>query len=333
MSGIAAAATIDLHAHAVLPATFGLAGRYGPDLYRNSAGQQCFRVAKYTMVGARYEGSPFTDPDERIRQMDAAKIDYQVIGPNPLAYFHFVETNIAVDYCRAHNDVMRDIVAPRSARLGGLAMLPMQSVEAAREELARSVGDLGLQGVQIGTDFPMMLDDPALDVLYEDLVRLNVPLFIHPGNAGIDGPEGDFRLGRFDLGTTIGYAAQETIAVATLVFGGVLDRHPDLKVWVSHGGGMLGFMAGRLSLASRKRPWASDALKQDGGFEERVAKIWFDNHVHSADALSLLTNMVGTDRIVHGTNFAGWDQPNYDEVPAPPAYTADNARRLMGIAG
>ena len=281
------------------------------------------------MVGARYNGSPFTDVDVRIQRMDAAGIDFQVIGPNPLSYFHFVDTSVAVAFCRKHNDTISALVKKYPDRLAGLAAIPLQSPEAAAEELERAVNELGLVGAQIGTDAPMSLDSERLDRLYETFVRLDVPLFIHPGNAGIDGPEGDRNLSRYDLATTIGYAAQETVAVATLIFGGVIDRHPKLDVWVSHGGGSIAFMAGRLGLASRKRPWASAELKQDGGFEERLAKIWFDNHVHNEGSLKLLTDLVGEDRIVFGTNFAGWDQPDGGHALELPQSYADNARRLL----
>lgn len=281
------------------------------------------------MVGARYNGSPFTDVDVRIARMNEAGIDFQVIGPNPLAYFHFIDTKLAVAYCRKHNDSIAAAVRKHPDRLAGLAALPIQSPVDAAEELDRAVRELGLVGAQIGTDAPMSLDSERLNPLYEAFTKLDVPLFIHPGNAGIDGPEGDRNLSRYDLATTIGYAGQETTATATLIFGGVLDRHPKLDVWVSHGGGSIAFMAGRLSAASRKRPWASSELKQDGGFEERLARIWFDNHLHSEGALKLLTDLVGHDRIVFGTNFAGWDQPDSGHKLELPKSYADNARRLL----
>jgi hypothetical protein len=117
--------------------------------------------------------------------------------------------------------------------------------------------------------------------------------------------------------------------VATLVFGGVLDRHPKLDVWISHGGGALPVMVGRLAQAAMKRPWASAAHKKDGAFEALVSRLWFDTHVTDERLRDLLRQIADNDRLVFGTNFAGWDQSNWggDHAVVDPAF-ADNARRL-----
>lgn len=106
---------------------------------------------------------------------------------------------------------------------------------------------LGLIGASFGSDAPQPLDDAAMDVLYAEAVRLNVPLFIHPGPAGIDGPTGDSALKRFELDIIAGFAAQETLAVATLIYGGVLDRHLGLDICLSHGGGGTALLVGRMA--------------------------------------------------------------------------------------
>ena len=98
---------------------------------------------------------------------------------------------------------------------------------------------------------------------------------------------------------------------------------------MSHGGGFTGYAFGRLALAAKKRPWASDSLKQDGAFEELLHRLWFDVHVHSDEALELLKRQVNPDHLVFGTNFAGWDQLEYNFREEAAVYT-DNARRLLG---
>ena len=149
----------------------------------------------------------------------------------------------------------------------------------------------------------------------------------HP--AGIDGPPGDPNLKRFDLDIIVGFGAQEAIAVATLIFGGVLDRHPKLDVWISHGGGAIPVMVGRLAQAAKKRPWASEAHRKDGAFEGLLSRLWFDTHLSDDRALKLLKQIVGTQRLTYGTNFAGWDQSDGgDHGPIDPVF-ADNARRLL----
>src|SRR6478735_3392047 len=124
------ARVIDVHAHAVLAETMGAAGEYGPEIGATPQGQPWFRVGSYRLDGVRYVGSPFMDPELRLKRMDEAGIDYQVLSPNPLTYFHFVPAADALRYCRAHNDALAKVVAPRARRLGALAALPMQDVAA-----------------------------------------------------------------------------------------------------------------------------------------------------------------------------------------------------------
>ncbi len=326
------ASVIDVHAHAVIESTFGTAGRYGPELGGDAGGTPWFRVGDYVLQGVRYRGSPFMDVERRLAAMAQAGIDYQVLSPNPLTYFHFVEARVGLDYCTRHNDAMAALVAPHRERLGAFAALPMQDIDAAIAELTRAVHELDMYGGYIGTDLPHPLDGAEMDRLYAACVALDVPLFIHPGPAGIDGPAGDPRLRHFDLDVITGFSAQETIAVATLIYGGVLHRHPKLDVCLSHGGGSLGYLYGRMEKAARKRPWAPDWLKVDGAFDGFVHRLWFDCHVHDQASLALLTERVGVDRLVFGSNFAGWDQPDGGEVAAASPRYADNARRLLRVS-
>jgi aminocarboxymuconate-semialdehyde decarboxylase len=329
--GLLTARVIDIHAHAVLEETFGTAGRYGPELL-DDAGIPVFRVGDYRLRGVRYRGSAFMDVGVRLAAMDRAGIDFAVLSPNPLTYFHFIEPATAIAFCRAANDAMAALVAPHPGRLAGFCALPMQDVAAAVDELHRAVGELGLLAPYVGTDCPLPLDDPAFDPLYQALVDLNEPLFIHPGPAGIDGPPGDARLKGYELDILAGFAGQETLAVARLIFGGVLDRFPELDVCVSHGGGAIAFMAGRMAKAARKRPWVPDHLRPDGAFEARLRRIWYDVHVHDDRSLALLEQVMGPDRLVYGTNFAGWDQPESAQALPTSAPLAANARRLLRVA-
>jgi aminocarboxymuconate-semialdehyde decarboxylase len=251
-----------------------------------------------------------------------------VLSPNPITYFHHVEADIADGFCRWHNDELARVVAGHPDRFLGFAQLPMQDVGLAVVELRRAVGDLGLVGAYIGTDFGTDLDDPALDPFWATAVELDVPVFVHPAPGGIDAPHRDLRLRKYDLDLSLGFLYEETLAIACLVFGGVLDRHPGLDVCLSHGGGASAFMAGRLHHQGRTRPWArASPVDFLGG----LRRLWFDQHVHDDLALDLLTERVGRDRLVVGTNLAGWDAPTQpDEIEHQPAYD-DNARRLLRL--
>jgi aminocarboxymuconate-semialdehyde decarboxylase len=261
--------------------------------------------------------------------MDRSGIDWQLMSPNPLTYFHYIPAPEAIAFCRRHNDALAATAAVHPDRLGAAAALPMQDVTAAITELRRAKSKLGMLAAYIGTGMPHGLDDPVMDPFYEAMVELDLPLFIHPGPEGIDGPPGNPALRRYDLDIICGFTAQETIAVATLLYGGVLHRHPALDICISHGGGALALIWGRMEKAVHKRPWAPDFLKPEGAFAEQLRRIWYDVHVHDERAAQLLAERVGTQRLVYGTNFAGWDAPERFVPPAIGAPLADNARRLL----
>ncbi len=325
---VASANVIDIHAHAVLEGSLGAAGAAGPELGEHD-GVPFYRVGDYILNGVPYRGSPFMDVDVRLASMDAHGIDIQMLSPNPLTYFTNLDAPAAVTYCRQHNDELAKIAAEHPTRLLGAAQLPMQDLDAAISELERSVRELGLVAAYIDTDPGRTLDDPALDEFYAAVHSLDVPLFVHPTSVGEMGPPGDPRLRRFDLDLLLGFAYSETLAVAALVFGGVLERHPDIDICVSHGGGAIQTLARRFARAAEKRRWASERLRSEG-FMSFLSRLWFDTHLHSDLALRGLAEQVGTERLVFGTNFAGWDADGPGELPTVQgADLAVNARRLL----
>ena len=326
---IAAAGSIDVHAHAVLADSMNKAGRHGPEIGYTEDGKPWFRVGDYRLDGVRYEEGPFMEVDLRVAEMDRCAIDVQVVSPNPLTYFHFIEAEPAINFCREHNDALATQVARHPQRLVGCAALPMQDISAACDELDRAVNELGMVGAYIGTDIGRPLNDPSLYPFYEKVIALDVPLFIHPAPAGIDGPPGDPNLKQFDLDLITGFAGQESIAVATLIYGGVLHRFPALDICLSHAGGGVTSLIGRLNRACVKRPWVPEFLQYEGAFEEAVSTLWFDTHVHDARVLALVMEIMGTDRLVMGTNFSGWDQHAIGSGNEHQALFTANAKRLL----
>lgn len=330
MGNLQAAKTIDCHAHVRIEVDMGPSWKHGPEHGIDEQGKPWYRVGNYRLAGVRHTASPFTDIQLRLAAMDAAGIDFQVLSPSPLTYFHFIPAAEAIAYCRAWNTALAGIVDAHADRIAGLACLPMQDPVAAAAELERAVLQLGLAGAAIGTDFGQAMDSPALDVLYARATQLDVPLFVHGGPAGIDGPPGDPNLKNYDLDVVCGFAAQGTIAVGTLIYGGVLQRHPQLRICVSDGGGATPFLAGRMRQASLKRPWSPAWLRQEGAFERELAKLWFDTNVGDPRSLAFLAEVLGTEHLVMGTNFAGWDQQESVKKGTELPRLADNARRLLG---
>jgi aminocarboxymuconate-semialdehyde decarboxylase len=329
---------IDLHAHVVLESALGAAGPHGPDLVEGDPATgrlPCFRVGDYRLVGVDYRGSPFMDLGARLAAMDAAGIGLQVLSPNPLTYFSHVEPAWGAAFCRRHNDEVARLVSSAPGRLAAFAQLPVQDPPRAADELRRAVGELDLVGPYLPTDLGRPLDDPALDVLWSACVELDVPVFLHPAPDGVNGPRRDDRLARFDADLWLGFAYEETLAVATLVLGGVLERHPALDVCMSHGGGATSWLLERLEHAARTRPWGPDHLAGPGRATEQVRRIWWDAHVGGPQALRSLVAAMGTARIVAGTNLAGWDQcldPSHGDAELAAIFDT-NARRLLRLGG
>src|SRR4051794_21301329 len=147
------------------------------------------------------------DVDVRLAAMDAAGIDLQVLSPNPITYFNTLPAADAVAFARTHNDALAELAGKHPGRLVATAQLPVQDIAASVAEARRAVRELGMVGVYIDTDpAGRTLDDPDLDPLYEALVDLDVPLFVHPSPLGKDGPADDPRLRRWDLDLLFGFA-------------------------------------------------------------------------------------------------------------------------------
>ena len=323
--------SLDVHGHIVLEGSLGAAGPCGPEIGVHRDGTPWFRVGDYQLEGVAYRGSLFIDVDLRLAAMDVHNIAVQILSPNPLTYLHFVDAELAVNFCRRHNDALATIVAEHPDRFGGFAALPMQDVPAAVVELRRSVNDLGLLGGYIGTDVGRALDEPSLDELYLACVELDVPLFIHPTQSGVDGPLRDPRVRRWDLDLVLEYGFEELLAVCTLIFGGVTERHRDLDVCVSHGGGLTALALGKLRVLSERRSAVPVWLRALGAFDRAVARLWFDCHVTGANEFDFVVRQFGTDHLVYGTNFGGWDRGREPDTSTLTEQLNANAARLLRL--
>jgi aminocarboxymuconate-semialdehyde decarboxylase len=204
----------------------------------------------------------------------------------------------------------------------------MQEVSAACEELERAVSTLGLKGAMIGTDIPQGFACQSLDPFYQKLTDLDVPLFIHASSTdGVNGLKDD-RLSLHNFSLSLGYAQEETLAVAQLLLGGVLDRHPALDICISHGGGTAAFLAEKIDQLAQIDPAASEGVKQNG-FGHELKKLWFDTHVKGEVAATALRHYAHEEKLVLGTNLGGFDTP--EALRADAVSLSQNARRLLRL--
>jgi aminocarboxymuconate-semialdehyde decarboxylase len=181
------------------------------------------------------------------------------------------------------------------------------------------------------------LSDPRFEELWSEHERLNVPVVIHPAPRGSFQSAGPF-FDKWDMDVIFGFAMDEGLAVAHLLFGGVLDRHPRLNVHIAHGGGFAVFQKGRLMAALEKRPWGKNLLNRP--FDDQWKQLSWDTAVHRTDALQFLVDTEGCDRVLLGSNFAGWDvedkyQDMIGKLQLPPggaeAILGQNAKRIFRL--
>ncbi|WP_062313791.1 amidohydrolase family protein [Demequina rhizosphaerae] len=315
---------IDVHAHLFFDELLGTAGALGPEIRKVGEGRHEIVVGGYRWpIGPK--SSLAETSRQRVDSLDEDGIDVQVLSLSPLWLLTHTPTEVAQPFLRSANTLMADWCAQQPDRLKGFAALPTVDVGAAVRELEFAVRELGLVGAYIGTDARASLDHPDLDDLYQACVDLDVPLFVHSTVPGVDGPAGDPRLERFDWHVTLGYPHEETLAVASLLFGGVLARHPRLDVYVSHGGGSFAFQHGRLR-AFAALPRSPITVEE---FDRQFARLWFDTHVNSEASLALLRAVANPDRLVFGTNYRGWDSGSTAEVETIAASVVANAGVLL----
>jgi aminocarboxymuconate-semialdehyde decarboxylase len=299
------ATVIDVHSHILLDGLLDVCGAAGPEMGVRPDGTQFFRAADYVLENVRFVDSPFSNVEMRLERMGELRIERQVVSPNPITYFYRQPAAIATHFDQLHNDLVADICAG-SERLYGCAALPLQDPDASCMELTRAVGELGLVGSYLGSDVAgVPLSDSRFDELWSEHERLGAPVVVHPAPRSTEQPA-DAIFGPWDLEIMYGFLVDEAMAVAHLLLGGVLDRHPDLRVHIPHGGGFAPYQKGRLQAGLAKRPWGPGLLQRP--FEEQWAQLSFDTAVHREDALAYLVSTEGPDRVLLGSNFAGWDQ-------------------------
>jgi aminocarboxymuconate-semialdehyde decarboxylase len=249
--------------------------------------------------GLRYPVLPeFHDVATKLRLMDEDGIDVSVLSITP-TLFAWHDPDEATMLARLVNDAARRMVAGGGGRLHAMAQVPMNVPGRAADELRRARDELGLVGVLIGTSVgEKMLDDPSLDPFWAAAAELGMPVVLHPYISMVSSPAAG--LGSHHLSNVVGNPYETTLAASRLVVGGVLDRHPDLRIQLSHGGGYLPYTLGRLDHAFVVR----DETKADIDREPSsyLRHFVFDTIVYTPAALDFLIELAGPDHVVFGTD-------------------------------
>lgn len=267
--------------------------------------------------------SEIWDVGMRLRDMDANCVDVQVLSPTVFTFFYHQEPKLALACAAIQNEEIAALVKRMPDRFVGLGCVPLQAPVEAAAELRRAMTQLGLRGAMIGTNVNgRNLDDPALEPFWATAEALGAFLFIHPHGGGV----GD-RLASYYMKNFVWLPFDTTIAAATLVFGGVLDRHPKLKICLSHGGGFVPYQTGRFQHAYDVRPEAKVNLPN--GPAASLRRLHYDTILHKISVLEFLVSEAGADRVLLGSDYP-FDMGNLDCVArVRAARIAPEARDLI----
>jgi aminocarboxymuconate-semialdehyde decarboxylase len=238
-------------------------------------------------------------PEQRLADMDSLGVDVHVLSTWTRLYNYELPTGDCLAIAKDCNDSLGQLIKQWPDRFMGLGTLPMQDVNAAITELDRSMTELGLKGAQINdhvNGLPMGEDDFL--PFWKAVEEMGAVILFHQSESDT---VVKYRSNNYHLNNTIGNLADRTVTYASLVYGGVMDKFPNLKICLSHGGGYTAFGAGRMDRGWQVRSEARATLAQPPS--RYLSDFYYDCLTHSEDALRFLIDTVGIDQVVMGSDW------------------------------
>ncbi len=330
--------TVDLHCHALSLAVEGLVAERPEKLAEAQRSVQTLgeESARHnaTQMAPRIRAQ-LTDPARRLADMDAMGVDVQVVSPAPNQYYYWADEALASRIVETQNQEIAELVRQHPGRIEGLGNIALQHPDLAVRQLRHAVTQLGLKGVEISSTVNgRELTDASLEPFWAAAAQSGCIVFLHPlGTSAFD------RLNRFYLTNVIGQPLETAIALSHLIFSGLLDRHPTLKIVAAHGGGYLPAYFSRAEHAYKVRP---EAARMAHAPREYLRRMWYDTVVYEPAMLRHLIDIVGASQLVVGTDYPydmGEDHPA-GLVQGVPGITLEqeeqilggNATRLLGLS-
>lgn len=245
----------------------------------------------------RVEENCFSGP-KRIEEYREHGVQVQVLSTVPVMFSYWTKPQDGLYVAQFLNDHLAGVVSQHPKNFVGLGTLPLQAPDLAVKEAERAITQLGLQGFQIGSHVNQWnLSDPALFPVYEACENLNACLFVHPWDM-----MGQDRMPKYWLPWLVGMPAETSLAICSMIFGGVFQKFPRLRVAFAHGGGAFPFTLGRVQHGFEARP---DLCAVDCSVDPKsfVGKFWVDSLVHDPRALIYLRDVMGAGNICLGTDY------------------------------
>jgi aminocarboxymuconate-semialdehyde decarboxylase len=320
---------IDTHTH-ILPRDWpNLAEKFGEPRFpvmTHSAGHH--RIYRNGRFFREVWDSAF-DPDVRIAEYNQHGVDVQVVSTVPVLFSYWARGNQALELHNHLNDHCAELCRTYPRNIVGLGTVPLQSPTLAIRELERCMDQLNLAGVQIGSHCNQWnLDAPELFPFFEAASDLGAAIMVHPWDM-----MGRDTMPKYWLPWLVGMPAEQSRAACSLIFGGVLERLPKLRIMFAHGGGSFPFTIGRIEHGFKMRP---DLVAKDNARNPReyLSRLYFDSCVHDNDALLYLLKVIGHERMMLGTDYPfplGEQQPG-SGIESLDLDEAQTARLMHGTA-
>lgn len=327
--------TIDAHTHIAVPRA---AEYIKPHLDVSTIPLAHFASAETKEINAKQEAdirSRMTTYNERFADMDKMGVDMQLVMPPPAQCYHTVALEYAVPAARMVNDGIAEFVFKHPDRLIPTGTVPMQDGPEAAKELERCIRQLKFKGVEILTNVAgRELSEPTFAPFWTKAEELGALVIIHPNGF----TEGE-RLSRFYFNNVIGNPFETTLALHYLIFDGVLERHPNLKIFAMHGGGYLGAYSGRIDHAWGARSDSHANLPKPP--TSYLKKVYVDTVVFTPVQLTALVDAFGVDHVIMGTDYP-FDMLENDPIghvasvdsfdeKTRAALVGGNAKKMLGM--
>jgi aminocarboxymuconate-semialdehyde decarboxylase len=328
---------IDIHCHYLNPEVGAKLAPFDPAQYDPSRVYANALTREVNVKQMKDRAPKLTSIETRLKDMDRMGIDIQAVSPAPNQCAYWAEPGMGLEISRMVNDRLAEIVATWPERFVGLGTVPLQNADMAVAELERCVKKLGLRGVEINPNVNGMdLTDPKLklDKFFAKVQELGVIIFMHP----LGFTYGQRFMDHY-FNNVIGNPLETTVAVSHLIFDGVMDRFPKLKIVLPHAGGYLAHYWARMDHAHGARPDVHTVIKKKP--TSYLRKFYFDTITFDRDMLRNLIDKWGEDHVVLGTDYP-YDMGEVDPVGLIESVArltrADkdlimggNAARLLGI--